>query len=267
MSQVEPQPPAEAPVSEPATPEAEDAPFYIGYEPEMPARLATFVRRVVPGVCAASLLASATIAAGHRVVEAGVFEFGRTRTVTGTIVERPYPAIRVGGGQPDVLLVSPGKFGAAGAVRSLEGRAVRLSGSRIARDGHEMLEVASVADHASASSAAHPDAPGAVGQVVTLRGEIVDSKCFLGVMAPGSGRTHRACASLCLRGGMPPALHVQDLQGRSRLLLLTTVEGDPIDPQTSAAWAAEPIEITGTTGMRGGWRVLATDPVTWRRLR
>src|SRR5262249_27089733 len=38
----------------------------------------------------------------------------------------------------------------------------------------------------------------------TLRGEIVDSKCYLGAMKPGGGRTHRGCALLCLKGGVPP---------------------------------------------------------------
>ena len=55
---------------------------------------------------------------------------------------------------------------------------------------------------------------------VELTGEIVDSKCFLGVMVPGSGKTHKECASLCLRGGIPPALFVQDRAGHSSLLLL-----------------------------------------------
>jgi hypothetical protein len=42
--------------------------------------------------------------------------------------------------------------------------------------------------------------------LVKLTGEIVDSKCFLRVIAPGSGKTHKECASLRLRGGIPPAV-------------------------------------------------------------
>jgi hypothetical protein len=49
---------------------------------------------------------------------------------------------------------------------------------------------------------------------IEVRGEIVDSKCFLGVMVPGSGKTHKDCASLCLRGGIPPALYVRDQSGQ-----------------------------------------------------
>lgn len=39
---------------------------------------------------------------------------------------------------------------------------------------------------------------------VTLDGELVDSKCYLGTMKPGDGKTHKSCAILCLRGGIPP---------------------------------------------------------------
>ena len=74
---------------------------------------------------------------------------------------------------------------------------------------------------------AHP-LDGSAASRVTLRGEIVDSKCFLGVMVPGAGRTHKECASLCVRGGIPPALFVRDRHGRSALLLLERLRGEPV---------------------------------------
>lgn len=101
---------------------------------------------------------------------------------------------------------------------------------------------------------------------MTLRGEIVDSKCFLGVMAPGQGKTHRACASLCLRGGIPPALFIEDRTGESRLILLASPAGAPLDPSTVAARAFEPTEMSGTLAQADGWWVLRTDPTGWRHL-
>jgi hypothetical protein len=100
-----------------------------------------------------------------------------------------------------------------------------------------------------------------------LRGEIVDSKCFLGVMVPGQGKTHRACASLCLRGGLPPALLVEADDGAARLVLLVTRSGDPIDPAVAADAAGEPIAVRGELARSRGWWTLRTDPATWRRLR
>ena len=90
---------------------------------------------------------------------------------------------------------------------------------------------------------------------VTVRGEIVDSKCFLGVMVPGSGKTHKDCASLCLRGGIPPALFVQDRAGDSALMLLTGSSGEPIGARALQI-AGEAVEMTGMLQRQGGWLVL-----------
>ena len=43
-----------------------------------------------------------------------------------------------------------------------------------------------------------------IGVKERLRGEIIDPKCFAGAMKPGEGKPHKACAVLCLRGGIPP---------------------------------------------------------------
>ena len=102
-------------------------------------------------------------------------------------------------------------------------------------------------------------------QAVELTGEIVDSKCFLGVMVPGSGKTHKECASLCLRGGIPPALYVQDRTGHSSLLLLVGPTGEPVGASAVQA-AGEAISLTGSIQRRGGWLVLRTDPTSWRRV-
>jgi len=34
-------------------------------------------------------------------------------------------------------------------------------------------------------------------------GEILDAQCFIEIMNPGYGRSHRGCATLCIRGGLP----------------------------------------------------------------
>jgi hypothetical protein len=47
----------------------------------------------------------------------------------------------------------------------------------------------------------------------TLVGEIVDSKCYLGIMNPGETNPHRECAALCIRGGIPPLIIAHDADG------------------------------------------------------
>jgi len=38
---------------------------------------------------------------------------------------------------------------------------------------------------------------------INLIGEILDAQCYMGIMNPGYGRSHRGCATQCIRGGQP----------------------------------------------------------------
>jgi hypothetical protein len=78
-----------------------------------------------------------------------------------------------------------------------------------------------------------------------LTGEIVDIKCHLGVMNPGSGKVHRDCAVRCLSGGIPPGFLVRDRDGRERTLLLASRSGQPLVPRILSR-VAEPVRLRGT---------------------
>lgn len=248
-----------------------NAEFFIGYAPPMPPRLARFVTRVVVGLACGVFAWAVTIASGHVPLEGGTFEFGRPRRFSGTIVERPYPALWLDESDRNttarLLLVAPGKHGADALVHGLDGRHVMLSGTRVQRGKHTMLEVEpaslSLGEVSPPVTAGTPGAAPSGDGPVTVRGEIVDSKCFLGVMVPGSGKTHKDCAALCVRGGIPPALFVQDRAGDSALMLLTGTSGGAIGAP-ALRFAGEAVEMTGTFGRLGGWPVLRTDPATWR---
>jgi hypothetical protein len=100
----------------------------------------------------------------------------------------------------------------------------------------------------------------------TLVGEIVDSKCFLGVMNPGRLAPHRACAIRCISGGVPPVLLVRQKVGPAVYLLLTDSNGNPVN-QEVLDFVAEPIEVTGEVVRQGDLLILRADPATYRRTR
>jgi hypothetical protein len=250
----------------------EDDEFFIGYQPPMPPRLARFIRHTVIGIIALVLFAAAAFGGGHARLEGGTFEFGRPHSFGGTIIERPYPTVRLDSADstaaPMPLLVAPGKYGADALVRGMNGQHVAFTGTRIQRGSHTMIEI----EPASLETRPATEQP-AGGIVETLEdsvigpvelaGEIVDSKCFLGVMVPGSGKTHKDCASICLRGGIPPAFSVQDLTGKSALLLLTGPNGEAIAPPALRV-AGEALFVRGFVRHQEGWLVLRTDPASWR---
>ena len=165
-------------------PEQEE--FFIGYAPPMPPRLARFVTRTIIGIACAILLWAVTLAAGHVPLEGGTFEFGHPKSFSGTIVERPYPGLRLDGVDSNVepwpLLVAPGKHGADTLVSGLEGRHVTLTGTRIQRGSQTMIEVEpeSLVSRASESGSIGATAllERSDKELVELTGEIVDSFGF-----------------------------------------------------------------------------------------
>jgi hypothetical protein len=79
-----------------------------------------------------------------------------------------------------------------------------------------------------------------------LTGEIVDSKCYFGVMNPGAGKVHRDCAVRCISGVIPPAFLVQDSSGNTITLLLANWKRELLEH------IAEPVTIRGRLSHSAG---------------
>lgn len=262
----------------PTTPRDDE--FYIGYDPPMPPRIAVRVRRAVAVVLAAVLLLAVAALAAHRRLTPATFDYGRPQALGGHLVRAPYPQLVVDGRR--ALLVGRGKHGADTALAAVPDGPVTLSGTRIERGGRRMFEVvpgsaAPVSRGASGvvpsppssrpGTRSVPSAPGPNGTAVapkvaesaqvTLHGEIVDSKCFLGVMNPGEGTVHRDCARVCLRGGIPPMLLVRGGHAEERLVLLVDTTGGPIG-RDLADVAGVPVAVRGLLARDGDQLVLAT---------
>jgi hypothetical protein len=229
--------------------------FYVGYAPTMGPALARRTRAAAAVLLSLGLLLPLVLVAAQGRFGDGVFEYGRTRTVVGQLVEFPYPAIEVDGSAPaSYWLVGPGKHGAAALVRGLDGRTVRVRGSLIERGGEKMLQlvVPDGIETVSASSEPKPSPPVRI-RTVTVVGELVDSKCHLGVMKPGEGPAHRDCAVRCLLGAVPPMISERGTQSR---LALVREDGRPFFSDFSAL-AGRPLSVRGTLVIQGARRFLA----------
>lgn len=241
--------------------------LYVGWAARMPPGLARFVRARV--ACAGALLIAiaAALVASQAPFADSVHEFGIERELEGWIAERPYPRLRVArdGPEPVVsyLLVARGKHGAAERLRGLDGARVKLRATRIYREAGAMLEL-SDAPLERVEGAAPAPAPRVedLGERA-LSGEIVDSKCFLGVMKPGESKVHRACAARCLSGGVPPLFVVRG-RGRTSALLLTSASGEPAERAALIEHLAEPLRIRGRVRRIDDWLALAADPASFQ---
>lgn len=237
--------------------------FYIGYAPRPPRRIARTISRAVVGLNALAAAVALVLVFAQRPFARSTFEFQQYREFTGEMELKPYPAlllVRPGGKEYSrYLLVAPGKHGADAEVRSFAGEAVQLRGSLIYRDGQTMVELV------PGSVQALRKEPAAVSFAtlgeVTLTGEIVDSKCFLGVMNPGRTKVHRDCAARCISGGIPPAFVTAD-----GFYLLVGGDGRAVQHEV-LDWVGETIEVTGTVVRSGETLILRAEPTSFRRIR
>jgi hypothetical protein len=240
--------------------------FYVGYRPKAPTALARFVRKVILVLGLIALTAALVLVVGQMPFANSAFEYGKVRSFEGVVATRPFPTLLVArpgeiGQQAKYshyLLVVPGKHGADDLVAGFDGKQVRLQGQLIYREDGTMVEI-------TPGSIAVVDTTPRVQETlrnlgtVTVTGEIVDSKCYLGVMNPGQGKVHRDCAARCLSGGIPPIFVTADTH---ETFLLVSLDGRALGRDVLREFVAEPITIRGELLQQGESRLLRIDART-----
>lgn len=255
-------------------------PFYVG-DRALPRAHRLFLLAAVPLALGLIGAGAVGLAVSQPAWGDGQWRNAEAVTLEGVLRLDPYPTLHIaeGGGLRSYLLVRTGKLGSLAMLQErrgeLDGATVAARGWVIERDGRQMLEL-------DADNAGEPVAgggPAIVARAVeggpetinplrlamtgaeplTVRGEIVDAKCYLGAMKPGLGRGHKACATLCVRGGIPPVLASRGADGRARYHLLVNetgmgLTGDRLEELLPLI--AEPVEVTGVESRVGAWRVL-----------
>jgi hypothetical protein len=237
--------------------------FYVGYLPKAPVRLGKIVARIATGIVLAGLIVGGLLIVGQPPLASSKFEYGEYSDYSGVIEEWPYPILVAD--NASFLLVAPGKHGLSGSVKGLQGKHVQLKGSLIERTPDRMIEV--VPASIAVGTSPFPATPSRTVDLgpVTLQGEIVDTKCYLGVMNPGEHKVHRDCAVRCISGGVPPAFLARDASGDSRVLLLVDEDGRALSREV-LPFVAEPLEISGVLVRIGNTLTLKADPARFRRI-
>ena len=240
--------------------------FYVGYRPRTSKTIAAWMRpRILALLALAALLPLVLVSEQQEFAEA-VFEYGHETALLGMLRTAPYPVLEVveeGGARP-YLLVGSGKHGAREQVGGLDGRLVEARGERITRDDQWMLQLSADRPAPVPGAVMPRGAERSLGRH-TLAGEIVDGKCYLGVMQPGRGKPHRACAARCISGGVPPVFLVTDRRGERRHYLLLGADGRPLSSEILDR-VAEPLAVTGEVVSSGGLWYLKAEPADFRRL-
>lgn len=249
----------------------DDDAFFIGWA-DTPAADRRFFLRAGLVLTAGAAGLGAGLAALQRRPGTGSWDQGAIREWRGIVNAKPYAILRthdLGPGLRTALLSCLGKCGVAARIGSLTGQPVVVTGSLIQRGLHSMIAVDEMGDWIRRDERAVTDPalslPDAelLGEV-TLAGEILDSKCWFGAMRPSDGKVHKACASLCIRGGIPPAFFARG-QGWQGSLMIMTDRGHAYGPEFLAL-VADPVRVTGRVFRQGDLLLLDAPMSTIRRL-
>jgi hypothetical protein len=223
--------------------------FYVGYLPKSPSATARRIRITIVallliggGLAALLVIAQAPFAAAS-------FEYDHERSFTGIVQAASPPIVALNDGSSAVL-VAPGKHGYVLPPNVQPGTSIAFRGKLIQRQGSKLVEVASPIQVTASGAIRQSDQ----STPIEVRGEVVDTKCFSGVMNPGSGKVHRGCAARCLHGGIPPAL----LSENGDLYYLLDSAGEPLSPSWISSHAGERITVEGDLILTAGTRMVRT---------
>ena len=249
------------------------APFFVGYL-LVPRGLRLFLWLI------SALLVIGAGAAGYAVGTtqddpgpgAFRFDYGR-QTVTGVIALTPLPVLHVTEGTDRIpagrtlMLTAAGKSGVASRAGPLAGQSVTASGVLVQRGDLDMLQLRGGQNGLRASEGAAPalPQPEPLGRW-KLAGEICDGKCLAGAMRPGRGLAHKACANLCLTGGIPPVfVSSHPIEGAEFLMVVGPDGGEM--PRAAYDRVGQYISVEADITRHGDLLVMALDPATMEVLK
>ena len=235
--------------------------FFIGWADETPKADRRFFVQSGAALMLGAAGVAGTAAAFQNAPGAGQWDAALERDWVGLLIAAPYPMLLtkdIDGTQKTALISCLGKCGVRGRFEEMAGRYVAITGSVIQRGQHVMISVVDGPNWLRPVDPVPVVAPERVFVTsLALRGEVLDSKCWFGAMRPSHGKGHKACASLCIRGGIPPAFFASDGKAKGALLILTDRRQQWDD--RLLPFVADPVEVRGDVYRRGDQLLFETD--------
>ncbi|PWL37783.1 hypothetical protein DKG77_13495 [Flagellimonas aquimarina] len=242
--------------------------FYIGYADTVGQETKSSIRRFVLTALGLLIVGAVLFGSFQKEASNSTFDFDTPTKISGTYYEAPYPMLRVELTEntfKDILLLGFGKFGANAYLDNIKksevninGKHLTIEGNLIYYNGKTLLQIDDShkidLDNSKKKNFILPQAMG-TQEVV---GEIVDPKCYFGVMKPGYGKIHRSCAALCISGGIPPVLVASEANAVSEYFLLTDLKGNPIHKDI-IPYIGIPSKLKGEVEKMEDWYIMRID--------
>ena len=236
--------------------------FYIGYSDQNSKGTRNFLKKVVWGMAILVVGVAAAFSLSQKKFANSTFELTSETALLGVYHESPYPMLRVrleNNTYKNIVLLGFGKFGAnkyLDELRAKEGSLVNktlaIEGNLIYYNGKTLLQITDANKIKLKNQGTSPESKTNLVGTFELEGEIVDPKCYFGVMKPGYGKIHRSCAALCISGGIPPVFVTTDQNEVSEYFLITDLEGKPLHSEV-VPFIGQPSKIKGNVHRLEDW--------------
>ena len=165
-----------------------------------------------------------------------------------------------------ILLAGPGKTAPPDSVMDHTGSWVSLKGQLFSHGPLSVMNTRMATPLDPPAEANSPNLTGVPQGRFRLDGEIVDGKCFSGVMKPGAGKTHMGCAIRCISGGVPALFHVTNSKQEVMDLVLIDEQNRTVNDRILPL-VAQPIRIEGDVLRFDNLLALRADPETYEPLK
>ena len=252
-----------------------DKGFFIGWKAEVPEDISEYYHRLKWPFFLALPILIFLLVWMQEPFNDHQFELGTLTEVTGIYYDYPVPILVADAGSlrkdlsSTILLVGYGKFGANGILKelstqhgSLNGKKITLSGTLIYGDGKTLLELT---EKKGSLKKVVKEYEGDLAKLrgrspVALSGEVIDPKCYFGVMKPSSGKTHKSCAIRCISGGIPPVFRHETGNRNQpyRYYLMLNKNSDKIN-RDILPFVGERMNIRGNASEFLGWDIVHVD--------
>jgi len=244
--------------------------FYVSYiEGSLDPKTKKTLKRFVYFSLGFIVLAAIIFSISQKKFKNSSFELTSTTKIVGTFHENPYPMLRVEVEKntfKNILLLGFGKSSAnpflekiKSTTPNLTGKTLTIEGNLIYYNGKTLLQITDDEKIILSNDNVLNLVPmkNTISNM-TLEGEIIDPKCYFGVMKPGKGKIHRSCAVRCISGGIPPVLATTDNNNIATYFLITDLEGKPIH-KNILSFVGKPSKIRGIVEKMEDWFLLKID--------
>ena len=240
--------------------------FYVPYiDGSLGAKTKRTIKRFAVGSLIVIIIGAFLFSFAQKPFKNSTFELTSTTKITGVYHENPYPMLRVqvaDNTYKNILLLGFGKSSAnpyleklQNIVDNLNGKTLSIVGNLIYYNGKTLMQITDKEKVLLLNNSKTKTLTKKTIGEMTFQGEVIDPKCYFGVMKPGKGKIHRSCAARCISGGIPPVLATTDKNNTAQYFLLTDLQGNPINKDI-LPYIGKPAKIKGIVEQMEDWYIM-----------